>query len=816
MYKVSLKKRLIAGLMVLVMAFMVPSVHVQGASKEKVYIKSFHALNVKGIYFDFEAKAFCDSVTGWTSLPDTLNKGGFSQFKSGNNVFLCYETTTDRSEAVTDVALMNEKGNYSEGSYKRILEEQKKTYTDMVNNLKTLLEEYRKNVKNNVTTALQSKKFMNGYIDPDSKKRLGDLLMDVSDEDLTKILLQANGNVVMMVQEQLAYASDTGNRTWLDRMVQLGSKGDAYQFLFDQAKKSFNGDEQRATAALDEKYKTDAVLLQDKYKGIGGHVKAIKEFSEKNGLDKMSGDEKNTWLKNNASDPATALYIAENAAVTALASYKYEDKTLLDFFMQDESVFNGTGIRKLYPLAASLTDGQRAALDESTDILTLVNAAIRSTAQDDLTKGKATEITADEKKEIGKISDEYDKTVTAMEDSASPMSIYDGVDRDLFKDDGGVAVTSDAEKYKTDEGKTWVDAFIDEYSYQKLALVTGAGAVGCAVLAGSFAWAAGRIREAAIETGYNLVDSNVGKVPVSGETIDATKDYLLEDIKKMATGKTQAQISQAKQAGLKNALNEYYEVGMYNSTRWTKVKMGIYTGLKWGMAVASILLFAADIALTAYQLYKYYNVEHLPVPHHMVDITYDNTKQTGFITYKGVTDQDKKTVDALGGSGVQWLAMYETHDERAGEPILAPENGKGYEILIQYGDSKPKNGYSPLHMFGSPNTPQNITYADGRSGFSYNDDKNGVYVFFRRDTDTSVEDEQTTSQKNAGSAGTSDDGKKAKEAAAVSGSVADTSEAGTAVNDGNIYIVVTIGVVAVIFVGGVMVIRSRRRKNGTK
>ena len=50
--------------------------------------------------------------------------------------------------------------------------------------------------------------------------------------------------------------------------------------------------------------------------------------------------------------------IAENAAVTALASYKYEDKTLLDFFMQDENVFNGTGIRKLYPLAASLTDGQ--------------------------------------------------------------------------------------------------------------------------------------------------------------------------------------------------------------------------------------------------------------------------------------------------------------------------------------------------------------------------------------------------------------------------------------------------------------------------
>ena len=30
-----------------------------------------------------------------------------------------------------------------------------------------------KNVENNVTTALQAKKFMNGYIDPDSKKRIG-------------------------------------------------------------------------------------------------------------------------------------------------------------------------------------------------------------------------------------------------------------------------------------------------------------------------------------------------------------------------------------------------------------------------------------------------------------------------------------------------------------------------------------------------------------------------------------------------------------------------------------------------------------------
>ncbi|MBR1874155.1 MAG: hypothetical protein IJ807_04565 [Eubacterium sp.] len=96
---------------------------------------------------------------------------------------------------------MNEKGNYSEGSYQRILKEQKQFYTDMVSDMKVMLEDYRYNVNRGFDTALQAQKLLNGYVEDDSGVRLGNLLMDISDEDLATLLLQANGQVVLMIQQ---------------------------------------------------------------------------------------------------------------------------------------------------------------------------------------------------------------------------------------------------------------------------------------------------------------------------------------------------------------------------------------------------------------------------------------------------------------------------------------------------------------------------------------------------------------------------------------------------------------------------------------
>ena len=112
--------------------------------------------------------------------------------------------------------------------------------------------------------------------------------------------------------------------------------------------------------------------------------------------------------------------------------------------------------------------------------------------------------------------------------------------------------------------------------------------------------------------------------------------------------------------------------------------------------------------------------------------SYNKDKETSYISYKSVPDQDGDYGDLNAGGGKQWLAIYQTHDRDAGDPILAP-NGKQNPIIVQTGDSKNPGDYSPLHYFGTPNAAQNLTFADGENGWSYNDDEGGIYLFFTRD-----------------------------------------------------------------------------------
>ena len=199
----------------------------------------------------------------------------------------------------------------------------------------------------------------------------------------------------------------------------------------------------------------------------------------------------------------------------------------------------------------------------------------------------------------------------------------------------------------------------------------------------------------------------------------------------------------------------------------------------------------------------------------MVDLSYDKEKQTSFVNYKSVRDQNEKYGDVNGGGGKQWLALYQTRDTSAGDPILAPENGENFKVLVQYGSAEePKTeGYKPLHLFGSPNTPQNLTYADGETGWSYNDGKKGTYVFFHRGTEADIDvvPEKTTEETKTGEPATGD--VPATEAPAdekaVSGSSADI---GTSTGAGTIALIGALCGVAGIGIGFAVGATRRKRK----
>lgn len=209
-------------------------------------------------------------------------------------------------------------------------------------------------------------------------------------------------------------------------------------------------------------------------------------------------------------------------------------------------------------------------------------------------------------------------------------------------------------------------------------------------------------------------------------------------------------------------------------------KVELFPKLQFGFAVACIVLAVTDIAMTVYELYKYYNRDHLPIPKYMVDMSYNADKENSFISYKGVLDQDGDQGDLNGGGGKQWLALYATYDEDAGDPILAPD-GRLNKGVTQHKTDQTPDGYTPLHFFGKPNTPQNLTYADGDNGWSYNDDEHGTYFFFKR------------------------------------GAVADTEYAATAVSSGTVILIGGIGaLIGAAIAVAVMYFVSRKKKKTAK
>ncbi len=99
----------------------------------------------------------CDnaSAEGFTILcgedgkPVDLNQGSGATgigAKGNKKVFLGYKTTSDRKEAITDLAMMNMKGGYSVQEYTALMKDQmNKQIIPLIEGFLSAIEEYREN-----------------------------------------------------------------------------------------------------------------------------------------------------------------------------------------------------------------------------------------------------------------------------------------------------------------------------------------------------------------------------------------------------------------------------------------------------------------------------------------------------------------------------------------------------------------------------------------------------------------------------------------------------------------------------------------------
>ena len=469
-------------------------------------------------------------------------------------------------------------------------------------------------------------------------------------------------------------------------------------------------------------------------------------------------------------------------------------------------------------------------MDQSVSLFTLLLNALNAGAVNGYQACEITKVideASDEDKDnLDEVETTIDESIEELEDE-EPVSVYEGVDREIFKD--GVAVTSTAHSFSNGDGRTWADAFVDSGLAKKISI--GVGVASLVSLLGG--------RVASYIT--SKISNNLGRALFDTRAQSARNTFNTEMAKLSKDAADYAKVSQELRTKFEyrhiyvreggkprytgidfNAFKPYEE--QQRMTREFFQKQALASNEKaykavnvidWmgvGLNCAFLLMSVADLVMTSIALGKYYTRDHLPIPGYMVDMSYYKENETSFINYKSVPDQDGGHGDVNGGGGKQWLALYQTHDEDAGNPILAPENGKKFKILVQYGSSEaPKTeGYTPLHLFGAPNTAQNLTFSDGESGWSFNDKKNGTYVFFRREKSETVADETYEEEEEVVDPAADDDVAEASSggSAAVSGSSADT---GAVVGNGT---VVMVGVCGVILGMIVMALIRRKKESG--
>ena len=663
------------------------------------------------------------SLQGYTILKngdsnaDLNEKAGGGMGSQGERVVLLgYKTTTDRSDAVTDLAVMNMKGGYDVKEYEALMEKQmKEQIIPFVESFKAAIEEYRENYDSDIEANKQRAQYihdaLNKFIDDDTGKGLGDLLLKetkyemgdkaynkLSDKekkehaDILTIIAQSNGKATLMMENLITRAADTEENTWLDRFA-----GTTYEDMLDSADMTPSEAKSEIARLYDDDAEKVIGMWDEFSEELGGYdeaVKTVEKYDESaykaaydamTKLDENTSEEDSIRIMNEYADQQVrmndAMYKSRIIAVhDKLDEIGYADGTMLDFFSRNSDEIDNT---EIYPLVASLSDGQRSGLD----FVSLQELMVIG-----LTTGES-------------------YTDTSL-DNLEETSLYDGVDRAIYEK-GGVALTSEAERKKKAQMQTEEEnSFLSPWTIAGMTITAASFA---AFTASAISWA-----------------KNASKL----KSIKAQIDLDFIELE-MAYGRN-----------MNNRKIAWGVNDVYANNPELKTQFDLYTSktslaksLSIGFGVAMIALALVTTYLSYRDMQAYYNVDFTPIPHYMVDekdITAYNAKGEKIVIknqsayYKAVecnrTSGDEKfkdignCADLNGDVGKQWLALYAVKNE-AMAPIIADS------LIAVINNTDLPAGYTTgIHMFGSDSA---FNLNDSRYVWDGNASK--VFVYFNVD-----------------------------------------------------------------------------------
>ena len=720
---------------------------------------------------------------GWEPVKGDFNAGKASFFDDNKiqdqNVaaVMGIKRTDDKEQAITDMAVMNMKGGYSLPEYEKLIDEKKAEINEFINHFMVVIEEYRANYngegsefgKKRAETAHDMlNNFTDGgedeeYAVNDTGMKMGDGLLEKTRQegneagiDLEQLLLESSGPAMLIVETLLALSADVNEQTWIERAGGLTGE-ELAENLVQYAPEAEGQDvaESAVPQFLGQKYGDTAAVLAEQWGAINEQMRWFESYCNQNDLWEKDGDSTEAYDKrlndyfDNLKKSDEAAYNEESkkfGSCSLLYDSLYEchfegewGETMGDFFNPSDEAYSYPEAEAFLPMAAALSDGQRASMD----FLSLQALLLIGFGSDEGLK---------------KALPEIDKTFGDIED----MSIYTGVNRAAFR--GGVAITSEA-LMEQNAGKG--QAFDQMWDNMGIVAISSY----CAAIAGIVSMIAGGVMVAKGTTTYTVAAATRGgyQWKLAQSNMNLTKNVVKLAQQNYDKGLTTAEkLTQVKQ----NALDAEKDFQALDKTTVTETtKMG-YAGRIF-LGVGGALLVGAAI-VKAVQMYKYYQRDMTPIPRMIVDesdiVTYltddngkpildgngEQKKNIDFKTYEyysavkcnrpevgeigdwqdGVSDYKDPEhycfdiADLNADMGQEWIALYTVKSQDKGDPILADS------LTLQYGSSKtPKGCTKPLHLFTYTNAVDL-----GDTAWAFNNDKKGVYLFWDADTNAFAAD----------------------------------------------------------------------------
>ena len=670
-----------------------------------------------------DAKSWLESK-GYKTVNYNLNEGADDTFSTKRSVYLGYKTTYNADEAITDMKLMNMKGGYSIEDYQMLLNEQKNNIGVFIENFKVALEEYRDNYKNGQERAVAAHEMLNLLYDDDTEEALGDLLLEkikeeYSDEewnalskdaqskaaDMTTILMQANTSSVLAIEQLISLATDDSTSVWSDRYTTAKTYDEMVSELIKSEKLTVT----QAVKKLAAEYDSDASAIASK---LEGYADFLKTYTDEE-LRLSDSAEKLEAYQNSHKDFNVAGWASAGAQYEVLNSLKNDDVTLYELLMSGDYDIESEDRCMLYPLVSVLTDGQRACLD-----FLSMNQIVAIGINDDASIKKAME------------------SIDIKELNKDTISVYYGIDRTIFSSE--VALTGDAYRLQSSTDKdasgNWFNGGISPTT--KIILIS----LGVATVASVASLIAGfSFGNAALKSAQTLASIESKAAPFVNNVLEGVAD----DVNEIIVEQAEDSISEYAD-DVYDLIDDADEIfgaqakataNIASKTMWSKIFN--YAGI--AMTAVTFILLSYSAWRTYQELKEYYNVDFTPIPMHMVNQGVDENNEKVFTYYTAVkcnreeaqlvTEETKVLKgfgDLNGDVGKQWVALYTSKDKAAGDPITA-------NFVVQYVNSSIPDDTTALSMF-CENTAQNLT--NKKSGFTYADGKNGIYLFYG--TDSSV------------------------------------------------------------------------------